>query len=76
MKKVTVRDLSREELVELKERYLDSYLMETEGRTASYGEIARADELVPDETVFEAYECFDFVEEDFACNLWKIWMGV
>lgn len=67
--KVDVRDLSREELIELKERYLDSHLLEVEDRSASYEEIASADEIVPDEMIFEAYECFNFVEEDFACNL-------
>ena len=65
---MSVYELSRDELIELKVRYLDNYLWETEHRSASYGEIADADEIVPDETVFEAYEGYTFVEDDFFCN--------
>ena len=55
-----VRELNREQLTELKQRHL----MDT-ADSPSYGELAAADELVPDEVIFERYEGTDFVEEDF-----------
>lgn len=42
----------------------------TEGRTASYGELAEA-ESVPDEKVFEHYAGIEFVEDDFFCTAGK-----
>lgn len=66
----TVRDLNWGELLELKERYLDSYLAEVEGRGASDYELADVDRIVSDEDVFRYYEDVVFEEEDFACNLW------
>ena len=39
--------------------------MEVEGRTASYGEIANADEIVSDEKLEEAYGATSFVPDDF-----------
>ena len=53
---MTVRELTREELQELKINMLDEYLQEEENRNISYEEIADIDELVTDESVFKEYE--------------------
>ena len=53
---MTVRELTREELQELKINMLDEYLQEEENRNISYGEIADIDKLVTDESVFKEYK--------------------
>lgn len=62
---MTVQELTRDELVCLKQDYLDERLYETEGRSASYSEIADADELVSDEKIFAVYSGYDFCHGDF-----------
>lgn len=66
---MTVRELTREELQELKVHMLDEFLQEEENRNISYGEIADIDELVTDESVFKEYENVSFVKDDFFCNV-------
>ena len=61
---MTVRELSDDQLVELKQRMADDEIYETEGRGASYGELAAA-ESIPDERVFELYDGVDFSNDDF-----------
>lgn len=58
-------ELNRGQLTELKQRMVDDEISETEGRSASYGELASADELVTDEKIEEAFGSTEFVEEDF-----------
>lgn len=68
-----VRDLNREQLTQLKQQYLG--ILADEGTFAevlgvdydepSYGDLAYADEIVPDEVVFRQWEGTNFVEEDF-----------
>ena len=58
---MTVKELNREQLVALKQKYLS----ESEERV-SWGELAEADAIVSDETVFSHYDGTDFCEEDFA----------
>ena len=60
----TVRDLSRDELIELKQHML----CENE-QSPSYGELADADEIITDEQVFEAYDGVTFHPDDFFSNL-------
>lgn len=77
---MTVHDLSRDEIRELKERYLIELV--NEGKYAevlgvdwdapSWGEMAEADEIVPDDVIFENYEDFDFVPDDFFCNRMRV----
>lgn len=57
---MNVHELNREQLIQLKQRYLD----EKQG-SISYGELAAADQLVTDEEIFKAYGHITFVEEDF-----------
>lgn len=56
-----VTELNREQLLQLKQKYL----CETQDETVSYGELATADELVTDKQVFEMFAGYDFVPEDF-----------
>ena len=62
---MTTYDLYREQMTVLKGSYLDQHLIETEGRSASYGELADADEIVPDEVIHEAYAGTYFSPDDF-----------
>jgi len=71
-----VRELSREQMHELKERYLMQ--LADEGNFASvlnvnydapsYWDMANADEIVPDDVIFREYEGVDFVPDDFFCT--------
>lgn len=65
---MTVKELSRDQLSELKQRYLDDKIQQEEGRTPYMGELANADELVSDEAVFAAYEGVVFSCDDFVCT--------
>lgn len=60
-----VRELSREELIELKQNYYCNEL----GNNASYGELADIDNIVTDKEIFEYYDYVDFVKDDFFCNM-------
>lgn len=60
---MTLNDLSKDEMLELKERYLTQ-----KNKSISYDEIAFADELVSDKEIFEEYGNTIFTEEDFFCN--------
>ena len=63
-----VSELSREQLLELKQNYLDEHLIEVEGRTASMNELANADEIIGDDIIYDAYGNTDFVDDDFFCT--------
>lgn len=67
---MTVRQLNRDQLTELKQRMVNDEIYESEGRTPSYGELAEA-ESVPDEKVFEKYEGVEFSNDDFFCTAGK-----
>lgn len=60
-----VRELNREELIELKQNYYCNEL----GNNASYGELADIDNIVTDEEIFNFYDYVDFVKDDFFCNM-------
>ena len=71
-----VRDLSREQIVELKCNYMTELV--NEGSFAevmgvdydepSYWDLANADEIVPDDVIIEHYDGVNFVEDDFFCT--------
>lgn len=63
---MTVRQLNRDQLTELKERMIDDEVYEQEGRGASYGELAAAGDSISDERVFARYSGTEFVPEDFS----------
>lgn len=59
----SVKELSREELIELKQHYYTE-----KNKNVSWGELADIDSLVSDEEIFKEYADTDFVDEDFAIN--------
>lgn len=63
---MTVDELNNEELEQLREAYFDQ-LQETTGDEVLQG-ITDPKEI-PMELIKEHYEAFDFVKEDFWCNI-------
>ena len=72
-----VKELSRDQLVELKQHYMAELVnegtfaevMNRDYDEPSYGDLADADELISDEFIFEHYADIDFVEDDFFCSM-------
>ena len=67
---MTVYELNREQMVELKQDYLAGKLLEV-GQEISYGELSLIDSLVSDKEIFDCYECCVFSNEDFFCTAGK-----
>lgn len=73
---MNVRDLTREQLTELKQNYLTTLadsgqfaeIMGVDYDEPSMGDLANADEIVPDDVIFENYDGVDFVEDDFCSD--------
>lgn len=61
---MTVRDLDRNQLIELKQNILCD-----REENASYDELADVDELISDEEVFEEYDGVIFTPNDFFCTI-------
>lgn len=61
---MTVTELNRQQLNELKQHYVFKKADE-QGYSPSYGELVDA-ENIPDEVIFEEYSHICFVEEDFS----------
>lgn len=64
---MSVTELSREQLTELKQAYLTE-LLDRDGLEPSWGELADADQLIPDAEIFEAYEGCIFAPDDFMAD--------
>ena len=64
---MTVKDLSKEQLKELKGNHIVA-MNDEKGEGTSWGELAMADELVSDEEIYEAYDGYVFSDDDFACT--------
>lgn len=70
---MTVHELNRDQLIQLKQNYLcqladEGCYAEVRGvdyDCPSYGDLMLADEIVPDEFIFAEYNMTNFVEEDF-----------
>lgn len=62
---MTIDDLTKEQLQQLKVKYLDELLYEKEKRSISYGEIITIDEIITDEEIKKAYDFYTFTTEDF-----------
>lgn len=73
---MTLQELSKDQLHELKERYLME--LADEGTFAevlgvdydepSYEDLSNADDIVPDDVIEREYEGICFVEDDFFCT--------
>lgn len=58
---MTVKELNRDQLVQLKQDYLTK-----NDKNVSYGELADANDLVDDETIFDEYGNTIFSSDDFS----------
>jgi hypothetical protein len=63
-----VRDLTREQLDELKQRMICDRNDE-QGEGTSWGELASAADLISDAEVFRRYAGVFFFEDDFYCSV-------
>lgn len=61
---MSVKELTREQLIELKQNYYCNVL----NNNASYGELADIDNLVSDNEIFEEYDGIIFTNDDFFCS--------
>lgn len=62
---LTVYELTRDQIKDLKAAYLDQLSQERESRGASYGELADADEIITDDEIFSEYAGTAFSPDDF-----------
>ena len=60
---MTVYELNKDELIELKQRY---YIQNN--TVCSYNDLSSVDTLVKDKEIFEEYRNVTFTKEDFFCN--------
>lgn len=60
---MTVKELNRDELTELKQRYYSE-----KHNNVSYSELVSINELVTDNEIFRKYENTEFTLEDFFCS--------
>ena len=65
---MTVSEVNHDQMIELKQSYLSQHFDECEDRSPSQKELAAADELVSDETIYEVYDGYDFGADDFFCT--------
>ena len=56
-----VTELNRDQLIDLKQKYL----IDLSDETPSWGELYEADSIVTDQTIFEIYEGINFLPGDF-----------
>lgn len=63
---MTVKELKRQQLQELKCKYYDDILIENEKRGISYGEMLEIDNIISDEKIFEEFAGYCFTDEDFS----------
>ncbi len=61
-----ISELNRNQLIELKQSYLIQHNEEVDEET-SFDELARADSIISDEIIYEAYSGINFTEDDFFC---------
>ena len=64
---MTVYDLNRDQLEELKQHYL-MQKMDERGETPSYEELAFVDDYVSDAEIYAEYSGVNFVPDDFASS--------
>ena len=62
---MTIHDLNREQLAELKQAYI---MEQNSADGVSYNELACADELVTDAEIFAFFGDCEFSEDDFSCS--------
>ena len=73
---MSIDELSRNQLIELKERYMIELsdngdyaeVIGVSWDAPSWGEIADADRLIPDDVIFTHYARYTFSDDDFFCT--------
>lgn len=65
---MSVKELTKGQKTELKQKYYDEKLQEKENRTSSYYEMMIIDDLVSDEEIENEYGYITFVNDDFFTN--------
>lgn len=65
---MSVKELTKGQKTELKQKYYDEKLQEKEDRTISYYEMSIIDDLVSDEEIENEYDYISFVNDDFFTN--------
>ena len=65
---MNIKELTKGQKEELKQRYYDEKLQNEEDRTISYYEMAIIDDLVSDEEIEKEYDYISFVNDDFFTN--------
>ncbi len=65
---MNIKELTKGQKTELKQRYYDEKLQEKENRTSSYYEMMIIDDLVSDEEIENEYGYITFVNDDFFTN--------
>lgn len=65
---MNIKELTKGQKTELKQRYYDEKLQNEEDRTISYYEMSIIDDLVSDEEIENEYGYISFVNDDFFTN--------
>lgn len=65
---MTVKELKRQQLQELKQKYYDEKLQEQENRSISYGEMANIDEIVTDDEIIKKYKDIENLRQQVKNN--------
>ena len=65
---MTVYELDRDQLIELKTMYLTGKNSEV-GEGDSWEKIAAVDDLITDKEIFERYDGYTFGNDDFFCSV-------
>lgn len=63
----TVKELTREQLIELKQNYL-TQKMDEKGESPSYGELAEVNQTITDDEIYAEYDGTMFSDDDFSCS--------
>lgn len=64
---MNIKELTREQLTELKCNYYTEQLENT-NESPSYYELANIDDFVSDDEIFQAYDGIIFTKDDFFCE--------
>lgn len=64
---MTVYELNRDQLEELKQNYLTEK-MDERGESPSWGDLADADSIISDHEIFAVYDGTEFSNDDFSCS--------
>jgi hypothetical protein len=65
---MTVRELDRDQFIELKQMYLTEKNSEV-GEETSWGEIAAVDDVISDKEIYDRYDGYTFSNDDFFCSV-------